>query len=48
MGTAVVKELLCKTSMEVAKEITISHHSLDTVRLCSKYLYAEIYSVCWY
>jgi len=37
MGTVVAKELLCKTLTEVAKEITISHHGLDTVRLCSKY-----------
>jgi hypothetical protein len=37
MGTAVAKGLLCKTLTEVAKEITISHYGLDTVRLYSKY-----------
>ena len=45
IGTIVVKELLYKTLTEVAKEIIISHYSLDTVRLYSKYLYIKIYLV---
>jgi len=48
MGTIVVKELLCKTLTEVAKEITILYYGLDTVRLYSKYPYTKIYSVRWY
>ena len=37
MGTTVAKELLCKTLTEVAKEIIISYHNLNTVYLYSKY-----------
>jgi hypothetical protein len=37
IGTIVVKELLYKSLIEVAKEIIILYYGLDTVRLYSKY-----------
>ena len=43
MGTVVVKELLCKTLMEVAKEIIILHYGLDTMCLYSNILNPALY-----
>jgi hypothetical protein len=43
IGTIVAKELLYKTLTEVAKEIIISHYSLDTLRLYSNILDPVLY-----